>query len=169
MNEEKLMRIEPLSAEAFCEFGDVIEISNRSYKSINWDYTKKYNDLALADTSSDNGETSVHIYQTKPMGYPLEVKMLEAHPKGSQLFFPLNGERFLVVVAPKSEVINEDKLRCFLTNGLQGVSYAKGVWHHPVLALDKLSHFIVVDRSPTEDNLVEHDLKHPRLLDLQTL
>jgi len=38
-------------------------------------------------------------------------------------------------------------LRCFLASGTQGVSYAPGTWHHPLLALLPEQDFLVVDRA----------------------
>ena len=38
-------------------------------------------------------------------------------------------------------------LRCFLASGTQGVSYAPGTWHHPLLVLLPEQDFLVVDRA----------------------
>jgi ureidoglycolate lyase len=46
-------------------------------------------------------------------------------------------------------------LRAFVTDGRQGVNYARGVWHHPVIALGRETDFVVVDRGGPGDNLVE--------------
>lgn len=35
------------------------------------------------------------------------------------------------------------------------MNYAKGVWHHPLLALDAVSDFVVVDRGGTQPNCEE--------------
>jgi ureidoglycolate lyase len=34
----------------------------------------------------------------------------------------------------------------------EGVNYAPGVWHHPLLALEKESDFLVIDREGPGDN-----------------
>ena len=164
MHQHNKLVIEELTDEAFAEFGDVIDTSNKAFNKINWDYTKKFYDLADIDVADDGGRAAMHLFQTRPMGYPLEITMLEKHPKGSQSFLPLVGEKFFIVVAPKGDSINEEKIRCFLSNGRQGVNYAKGVWHHPALAWDKLTHFVVVDRYPSNDNLVEMELVVPKIL-----
>ena len=46
-------------------------------------------------------------------------------------------------------------LRVFLARGDQGVNYLRNVWHHPLLALEKKSDFLIVDRAGKEDNLEE--------------
>ena len=38
------------------------------------------------------------------------------------------------------------RLRCFLARGNQGVTYGRGVWHHPLLVLESGDEFVVVDR-----------------------
>jgi ureidoglycolate lyase len=43
----------------------------------------------------------------------------------------------------------------FLASGAQGVSYHRGTWHHPLVALGERSDFLVVDRGGSGDNLVE--------------
>ena len=56
-------------------------------------------------------------------------------------------------------------MRAFWSDGWQGVNYAKGVWHHPLLALDQVSDFVVVDRGGEQPNCDELPLAEPwRLL-----
>ncbi|MFK5687948.1 ureidoglycolate lyase, partial [Lactiplantibacillus plantarum] len=50
------------------------------------------------------------------------------------------------------------KLRAFVSRGWQGVNYTRGVWHHPLLALEQVSDFIVVDRGGEGHNCDEQDL-----------
>jgi ureidoglycolate lyase len=44
------------------------------------------------------------------------------------------------------------------------VNYAKGVWHHPLIALDVRSDFIVVDRGGDGHNCDERTLPESRWL-----
>ncbi|MFP5402573.1 MAG: ureidoglycolate lyase, partial [Gammaproteobacteria bacterium] len=48
-----------------------------------------------------------------------------------------------------------EDLAVFLARGDQGVNYATGVWHHPLLALEGVSDFLVVDRSGPGHNCDE--------------
>ena len=61
-------------------------------------------------------------------------------------------------VALRLIVEREQAIRAFVTSGWQGVNYAKGVWHHPLIALGEVSDFIVVDRGGEGCNLNEQDL-----------
>jgi len=88
---------------------------------------------------------------------PFEVTMLERHPLGSQAFVPLTQKSYLVVVAPAGPLAPE-AVRAFVTRGWQGVNYAKGVWHHPLIALDEVCDFIVVDRGGEGPNCDEENL-----------
>ena len=61
--------------------------------------------------------------------------MMERHPLASQAFIPMSGKPYLVVVAPAGEPPGVEDLKVFIARGDQGVNYATGVWHHPLLAL----------------------------------
>jgi ureidoglycolate lyase len=87
---------------------------------------------------------------------PRVIKMLERHPLGSQAFIPLLGHPFLVVVAPAGDEPVPGAVRAFRSNGRQGVNYHRGVWHHPVLTIEKRDEFLVVDRSGSGNNCDEH-------------
>jgi ureidoglycolate lyase len=128
---------------------------------INQGTTERYHALATADTSEQGGQTIVSLFRGQPRSLPLQVTLMERHPLGSQAFIPLtqsSEDEYLVVVAPAGEFKVED-LRAFLGRGFQGVNYAKGVWHHPLLALRKVSDFIVVDRAGEGHNCDEIPLQ----------
>ncbi|MEM5385230.1 ureidoglycolate lyase [Paraburkholderia phymatum] len=153
----KTLAIEPLTREAFAPFGDVIELEGAKQIPINLGTTIRYHDLAKVDVADQDGRTLVNLFRGQPRVLPFEVKMLERHPLGSQAFIPLNDKPYLVVVAPAG-ALDESKIRAFVTSGWQGVNYAKGVWHHPLIALGEVSDFIVVDRGGEGLNLNERDL-----------
>jgi ureidoglycolate lyase len=153
----KKLTIEPLTRAAFEPFGDVIELEGAKQIPINLGTTIRFHDLARIDVEDDGGRAIVNLFRGQPRALPFEVKMMERHPLGSQAFLPLNDKAYLVVVAPAGE-LDPSAVRAFVTRGWQGVNYAKGVWHHPLLALDEVSDFIVVDRSGGGVNLNEQDL-----------
>lgn len=142
-----MIRAEPLTAEAFAPFGQVIEADPARAVEINAGFTTRFH--ALARVESDAG-VILSIFRGRVR--PLEIAMLERHPLGSQAFMPLGGRDWLVVVAghPAPEA-----LRAFRAGGDQGVNYAAGVWHHPLLVLDGPQDFLVVDREGPGENLEE--------------
>ncbi|MFM0051041.1 ureidoglycolate lyase [Caballeronia grimmiae] len=164
----KKLAIEPLTRAAFEPFGDVIELEGAKQIPINLGTTIRFHDLCNVDVTDEGGRAIVNLFRGQPRTLPFEVKMLERHPLGSQAFVPLDDRPYLVVVAPAGD-LDESKIRAFVTRGWQGVNYAKGVWHHPLLALDKVSDFIVVDRSGEGRNLNEQDLSESLWLTDETL
>ncbi len=144
--------VEPLSAEAFTSFGEVVEISDAAtHFTINDGNTERYHDLARIDPGTD-GRAIVSIFRGLPRKLPFEVKAMERHPRGSQTFVPLSNHPYLVVVAPRGRAPTANDLRAFLCQGNQGVNYAAGVWHHPLLALEGVSDFLVIDRKGPGEN-----------------
>jgi ureidoglycolate lyase len=156
----KTLAIEPLTRAAFEPFGDVIELDGAKQIPINLGTTIRFHDLAKIDVEDEGGRPIVNLFRGQPRPMPFEIKMLERHPLGSQAFLPLNDKPYIVVVAPAGD-LSESGVRAFVTRGWQGVNYAKGVWHHPLIALDQVSDFIVVDRGGEGGNLNEQDLREP--------
>ena len=152
------LRTEPLTREAFAPFGDVIEASDAvRHFTINAGNTERYHDLAEIDAGPD-GKVIVSIFRGLPRELPFRVEMMERHPLASQAFVPMSGRPYLVVVAPAGAPPTARDLRVFLARGDQGVNYAAGVWHHPLLALGAVCDFLVVDRSGSAPNCDEIQL-----------
>lgn len=145
---------ESLTAAAFAQFGDVVEARGGS-GLINDGTTRRFGDLAGIDVAAEGGRPCVSIYRATPYPLPLTIRMLERHPLGSQLFMPLSGERFLVVVAPVAAVPDRAAVRAFVTDGHQGINYRRGTWHHPLIALAGTGEFLVIDRAGPGPNCDE--------------
>lgn len=162
----KRLSIEALTAERFAPFGDVISVDTAArHFPINGGTTERYHDLANLDADSD-GKLIVSIFRGEPRELPFAVTMLERHPLGSQAFMPLGKQPYLVVVAPAGEAPEPDAVRAFLAQPGQGVNYAAGVWHHPLLALNETCDFLVIDRSGPGNNCDEITLVDPVYLAL---
>lgn len=58
------------------------------------------------------------------------------HPDGGQLFFPLNGERFVVPLALPGDHVEPGDFVTFLCDGTRGLYVHPDVWHGPVIPLD---------------------------------
>lgn len=164
----KTLAIEPLTRAAFAPFGDVIELDGARQIPINLGTTMRYHDLAHVDVADGGGRPLVNLFRGQPRTLPFEVTMLERHPLGSQAFVPLTDKPYLVVVAPAG-ALEPRAVRAFVTRGWQGVNYAKGVWHHPLIALDGVSDFIVVDRGGEGHNCDEQTLPEPLWLTAEAL
>jgi len=154
------LAVEPLTEAAFRPFGSVIEAASAVEAfDINDGTTRRFHDLARV--CAVDGELCLSIFRGQPFELPLTLQTLEHHPLGSQAFVPMAGGRFVLVVAAPGKTPNPGALRAFITDGSQGVNYAPGTWHHPLLALDAVSDFLVVDRSGPGDNLFLCELEQP--------
>ena len=148
--------VRPLNREAFEPFGDVIETdSTVETMTINDGYAVRYNDLATVDVLGSGGRPLINIFRSKPRPLPIVIHMMERHPLGSQAFISLQKKKFLVVVAPSGESVDPENLSAFITNGFQGVNYARGVWHFPLISLEEEQDFLVIDRGGPKNNCEE--------------
>lgn len=146
------LTIESLTRNAFAPFGQVIEASDAAqHFTINDGNTERYHDLAHIDPGPQGGAI-VSIFRGLPRALPFEITMMERHPLGSQAFMPLSSRPYLVAVAAAGEAPTIEQVRVFLCQSQQGVNYAAGVWHHPLLALEAVSDFLVIDRSGPGEN-----------------
>jgi len=129
---------EPLTAEAFKPFGAVVQgppVPGRVY---------------VTDTLANgrpHAPVCLSVATVEPRKeLPLEVKVLERHEHSSQTFIPLSVSRYLVLATLDAPGGGPDvsRLRAFIARAGQGVTYAKGTWHHPVTVLDTPASFAVL-------------------------
>ncbi|MBB4003306.1 ureidoglycolate lyase [Aurantimonas endophytica] len=154
------IRVQTLTRAGFAPFGDVIETDGAEQRLINGGTTTRYHDLARVDVAAEGGRPLISIFRGQPFALPVAITMMERHPLGSQAFVPLQKMPFLVVVAP-DEGGRPGAPLAFLVEDGRGVNYARNVWHHPLLALDAVSDFLVVDRGGAQANLEEASYPHP--------
>jgi ureidoglycolate lyase len=153
--------VEPLAAQAFLPFGDVIEAGGSApHRTINEGFAERFDDLARLDTLRQEGRPVLSVFRARPRTLPLQLRLVERHLLGSQAFVPLLPQRFLVVVAPPGPAPTPVQLRCFMARPGQGVNYAAGTWHHPLIALDAGGDFLVIDRGGPHagEDCEEHSL-----------
>ena len=151
----RVLRPEPLTADAFRLFGDVIEAGADAVSfTINGGSTTRFHDLANVDVGEDGGCAGISLFRATPLPPPIAITCMERHPLGSQAFVPLQQRPFLIAVAPAGD-FDASAIRVFRAGPSQGVNYARGVWHHFLLALGDVSDFLVVDRIGPGDNIEE--------------
>ena len=148
---------EPLTKAAFAPFGDVIEMEGRASFPINQGFAERFNDLARVDV----GEVNISIVSANPRPKPVALKLMERHPLGSQIFYPLQDRPWLVVVCVEPH--DAKSFRVFGATGRQGINYARNTWHFPLLVLEDQSRFLVVDRKGPGANLEEMCIDEIRL------
>ncbi len=151
--------VAPLHADTFGLFGDVIEAGAKARQyAINQGFATRFHDLARVDVG--DGKVLLNVFRALPRSLPMQLQVMERHPLGSQAFVAMAELPFLVVVAPPAPELVLTDIRCFRAEAGQGVNYAKGVWHHPLVAIGRDCDFLVIDRGgpPGERNLDEVDV-----------
>jgi ureidoglycolate lyase len=152
------LKPEPLSAERFAPYGDVIETSLGGADAMNAARFERFDDLCNVDLIND-GRIAVSIARCRtPSSLPLRLDMVERHPLGSQAFVPLSPCKIVIVVAPPEESVEARDLRAFITNGRQGFNYRRGTWHMPLVSFAAGQEYLIIDRGGSESNCEEHTL-----------
>ena len=152
----------PLSPTSFTEFGSVLDRNLTKKIAINQSTTTRFHKMASVNAFPSDAEIILSIFSGTNRGYPFEINMMERHPLGTQAFFPLSEEPWLVVVAPDAgDKPDEKRLQCFLAAGDQGVQYNCNVWHHPLLILANKQDFFIVDCETNSNNLNEYFFDKP--------
>ncbi len=141
------LRPMPLEAAAFRPFGEVIDRCDaRMARAINVGTATRLDDLGRVDASLRGAHVGIGLVRATPRALPFRLQCVERHRRGSQAFVPLSGSRWLVIVAVRGRAPSSSDLKVFVASGQQGVNYARGTWHHPLLVLDQAAEFLVVDR-----------------------
>ncbi|WP_323022539.1 ureidoglycolate lyase [Pararhodobacter sp.] len=148
------IRLQPLTADAFAPFGDVLDAGGAPDKIINQGLCGRFHDRARLDFGPD-GRAGISIFNAEPRALPYLLELVERHPEGSQAFLPLHQHPFLVIVAP-DEGGRPGRPLAFLTDGAQGINLHRGSWHGVLTPLAAPGLFAVVDRIGPTPNLQEH-------------
>ena len=158
------LTIRPLTREAFAPFGTVIEADPASMRHINGGNTERYHALAEAEAVGEDARVIINLFRGSPRSFPYAVDMMERHPFGSQSFSPIDDRPWLVVVA-EDEGGKPGRPQVFRAGGRQGINYRRNVWHHPLMTLDAVSDFLVVDRLGGGVNLEEFFFDSPFVIE----
>jgi ureidoglycolate lyase len=158
---ELILQPEPLTAESFSPFGELVSARGKPVM-INNGTTERYHNLAQVTVGAEpqSGQGIISIFRAQPRTLPMSIGMMERHPLGSQAFLPSSDEPYLVLVC-LSHIVNGDEVpdpssfKLFLASGEEGVNYKANCWHHPLLALNRVCDFWIVDRVGPGNNLEE--------------
>ncbi len=139
------LRVRPLDAVAFRPFGQVVEAAGPS-RPANDGRAQRFPALCAPTHEVSAARPELSIYRVQASRLPLRVEYLERHPLTSQLFVPTRGGRYLVVVAGSDATGAPDasRLAAFVAGPEQGICYAPGTWHYPIVALDVTADFLML-------------------------
>ena len=152
------IRCQPLMAEAFAPFGDVLDCAGDPDKLINAGLCGRFHDRARMDFS--DGQAGVSLFKATPRALPYTLDLLERHPEGSQAFIPMSEHPFLVTVARDENGVPGHPL-AFLTAPGQAINLLRNTWHGVLTPLHLPGLFAVVDRIGPGANLQEFSLDPP--------
>lgn len=147
--------LQPLTAAAFAPFGDVVERDPARQVAINAGRFARFVELAAVDV--DDSRVNVSLLDcASATTLPFAIDVLERHPRGSQLFMPLDERPFIVAVAPAATTPEPAAVRAFVSDGHQGVNYRRGTWHMPLHSLHAGQSFLVIDYAGDDNCDVVH-------------
>lgn len=150
----RTINVEPLTAEAFAPFGEVLAASGAPDKIINQGLCGRFHDLATLDFIGDDARAGISVFKSQKRSFPYTLEMVERHPLGSQAFLPMSMDPFLVIVCPDDQG-RPGRPRAFLTASGQGINFHRGTWHGVLTPLAEPGLFAVIDRIGDGDNLEE--------------
>lgn len=135
----------PLDRDAFAPFGSVIEPSGPS-RRVNEGRGLRTEVPASLVHSTGAVSPSLAVYDIGPSHWPVALRMVERHPLTAQMFVSLDGGAFLVAVAPLAADggPDMDRARAFVARAGSGIVYAPGVWHLPLVAMERPGRFLMM-------------------------
>jgi ureidoglycolate lyase len=145
--------IQPLTADAFAPFGQVLETEGDPDRLINQGLCGRWHDRARLEFG--DGRAGISLFRSDTRALPYALEMVERHPLGSQAFLPMSHDPFLVIVAPDVGGTPGRPLAFRSTAG-QGINIARNTWHGVLTPLHAPGLFAVVDRIGAGANLEEH-------------
>lgn len=162
--------IQPLTAELFAPFGDVIDTQNSEKFLINNGNCTRHHAISDVIIEDEAGKPIISIFSGTSYSLPYTLDSVERHPFGSQAFIPMHDNPFLVIVCEDKNGIPQSP-QAFITKPRQGINLKPNTWHGvltpltPPTPTDKACNFLVIDRGDTNNtdtnNLVEHIFPTP--------
>ena len=128
---------EPLTAERFRDFGDVLMPPAGAGRI--------YYDGGLK-TLRPGARASLSLARREEVAsLPHVATLMERHQFSSQSFVPIDAGGWLVLVAPHGSGGKPDmqRARAFLPAAGQGITFGADVWHHPLTVLGRPGLFAI--------------------------
>lgn len=132
-----ILHARPVTAALFAPFGQLVAACGQTGIPVNEGRGLRLETgAALVHTTSARRPT-LALYHLAASPWPVPVRLLERHCQSAQMFLPLKGGSWLIVVAGQLPNGEPDlaAVSAFTAAGGQGIIYAPGVWHHPLVVL----------------------------------
>lgn len=153
-----------LSPEGFGPFGKVVSAGLGVGRDANQGTAVRFDFCAELLNTRPQARANLAVFRSVAKRLPFDVELLERHPCSTQVFIPMIVSSYLVCVAESDAngVARPETLQAFICGPGQGVAYAPGTWHHPVVALDGPGEFAMLvweDGSPKDCELLSLSLR----------
>jgi ureidoglycolate lyase len=144
------LKLRPLDRDAFAPFGQVLDWRDGLHPRRNY----------AAELANDRLDAvpNLRVQRTEPTPLPHVATKIERHPHSSQVFAPLSGGPYFVIVFP-SDAQGEplvDQGIAFAARGDQAVNYNRGTWHHAFMAREQAGTFLMLrweDGTPDDEEV----------------
>lgn len=132
------LKVKPLARMPFAPFGQVLDFVPGDSARRNF-AARLFNGRAGANPN-------LRVQRTDATPLPLVATTIERHRHSSQLFAPLSGSPYLVVVFPSAAdgapILSEGL--AFAAAGDQAINYNRDTWHHGFCALERPGTFLML-------------------------
>mgnify|MGYP001334247372 CR=1 FL=1 len=128
MGNVQIIKVEPLTEEAFEPYGEIL-----NDKGVTPDFKGGGKSQSWSVDFEADGRVLVMASKNPFQG--LAFKKMERHFSHTQTFIPLSGSPALVAVAPptdpnnREDIPNPEQVRAFLIDGTKGYMLKRGTWH----------------------------------------
>jgi ureidoglycolate lyase len=132
------IKAQPLHEAAFAPFGQVL-----AYKPGD---PVRHNFAAKLFSDRPAARPNLRVQRTEPTSLPYVASTIERHRRSSQMFAPISGGSYLVVVFPSAidgRPLIEDGC-AFVARGDQAINYNRDTWHHGFLAIGQAGTFLML-------------------------
>jgi len=139
----RIVRAHPLELAAFAPFGEVLDAAAGPGRPVNQGRGRRVDVAPRLAHDPAAARPVAAVYRLAGSALPLAVEVLERHALSSQVFWPLDGARAVLAVAPSLPDGSPDaaRLAAFVSGPGQGFHYLPGTWHAPLFALDRAAAF----------------------------
>ena len=145
MTESIIVQAEPISAEAFAPYGQVVtaQAANPDGRDVS------LTEVEGVDLSGGPAIIRALTFRWRKFSFT----HLEQHSSFTQAFLPADGKPALVVVATPIDEAGSDPdlgtLKAFILDGAQGILLNKGTWHFAPFPLVALATYTMVGCADT--------------------
>lgn len=130
----RMIGAQPLTPENFAPFGHVARPGLGDVKQIRGGAVRLSKSTSEFTHQPVSPDAKLDFYEVPPEVGMLEARVIERHIFSSQMFSPMNAKRWLVVVWPEGP---DGAPLAFVAGPQDVVTYAPGLWHHGIAALDR--------------------------------